>query len=92
LDEPLSGLDMKASENLLSVFQKVVTESQQDVSLLLVEHDVAAVLALSGWIFVLDFGGRIAADTPEVIRNDPVVRAAYLGDGELVHSSRERHD
>jgi ABC-type branched-subunit amino acid transport system ATPase component len=80
LDEPLSGLDMKASENLLAVFRRVVSEGDRRVSLLLVEHDVAAVLALSNWIFVLDFGERIAADCPEVIRRDPAVRAAYLGD------------
>jgi branched-chain amino acid transport system ATP-binding protein len=83
LDEPLSGLDMKSSENLLSVFQRVVNGSDRDVSLLLVEHDVAAVLALSNWIFVLDFGERIAADSPEAIRRDPAVRAAYLGDEDL---------
>ena len=86
LDEPLSGLDMKASESLLSVFQKVVEQADQAVSLLLVEHDVAAVLALSSWIFVLDFGERIAADCPEEIRKDPLVRAAYLGDDELIHT------
>ncbi len=86
LDEPLSGLDMKASENLLSVFQRVVKQTDRDVSLLLVEHDVAAVLALSNWIFVLDFGERIAADIPEGIRRDPAVRSAYLGDEELIHS------
>jgi ABC-type branched-subunit amino acid transport system ATPase component len=83
LDEPLSGLDMKASENLLGVFRRVVTEGERKVSLLLVEHDVAAVLALSDWIFVLDFGERIAAECPEVIRRDPAVRAAYLGDEDL---------
>ncbi len=86
LDEPLSGLDMKASENLLSVFRRVVEQADRAVSLLLVEHDVAAVLALSSWIFVLDFGERIAADSPEGIRRDPLVRAAYLGDDELIHS------
>ncbi len=84
LDEPLSGLDVKASENLLSVFKSVVTQSDRDVSLLLVEHDVAAVLALSSRIFVLDFGELIATGGPEEIRNDTGVRAAYLGDGELV--------
>ena len=84
LDEPLSGLDMKSSESLLSVFQRVVSESDRDVSLLMVEHDVAAVLALSNWIFVLDFGERIAADCPDVIRRDPAVRSAYLGDEESV--------
>ena len=86
LDEPLSGLDMKASENLLSVFQRVVKQTDRDVSLLLVEHDVAAVLALSNWIFVLDFGERIAADIPEEIRRDSAVRSAYLGDEELIRS------
>jgi ABC-type branched-subunit amino acid transport system ATPase component len=82
LDEPLSGLDMRASESLLSVFRNVVEHADQAVSMLLVEHDVAAVLALSSWIFVLDFGERIAADCPEEIRRDPLVRAAYLGDDE----------
>lgn len=80
LDEPLSGLDVKASENLLSVFRRVVSESGSQVSLLLVEHDVAAVLALSSLIFVLDFGELIASGPPDEIRNDAAVRAAYLGD------------
>jgi ABC-type branched-subunit amino acid transport system ATPase component len=86
LDEPLSGLDMKAAENLISVFERVVTQSERGVSLLLVEHDVAAVLALSSWIFVLDFGECIAANLPEDIRQDARVRAAYLGDDEMIQS------
>jgi energy-coupling factor transporter ATP-binding protein EcfA2 len=48
----------------------------------MVEHDVAAVLSLSDVVFVLDFGERIAVGSPEVIRNDPAVRAAYLGDAD----------
>ena len=83
LDEPLSGLDMKASENLLSVLRQVVEQSDHDVSLLIVEHDVASVFAISSEVFVLDFGERIAAGSPEQVRNDPTVRAAYLGDIEL---------
>jgi ABC-type branched-subunit amino acid transport system ATPase component len=82
LDEPLSGLDVKASENLLGVFRQIVDQSDPPVSLILVEHDVAAVLSLSDTVFVLDFGERIAAGTPEEVRNDPAVRAAYLGDSE----------
>jgi ABC-type branched-subunit amino acid transport system ATPase component len=82
LDEPLSGLDMKASENLLAVFGNIVETNEHGLSLVIVEHDVAAVLALSSTVFVLDFGERIAAGSPEHIRNDPAVRAAYLGDSE----------
>ncbi|HEX4126109.1 MAG TPA: ATP-binding cassette domain-containing protein [Acidimicrobiales bacterium] len=80
LDEPLSGLDIKASENLLAVFRQIVDQPGHQVSLIMVEHDVAAVLSLSDIVFVLDFGERIAVGSPEAIRNDPAVRAAYLGD------------
>ncbi len=82
LDEPLSGLDMKASENLLGVFRQIVEQNDHPLSLVIVEHDVAAVLSLSHVVFVLDFGERIAAGSPEEIRNDPAVRAAYLGDSQ----------
>ncbi len=83
LDEPLSGLDVRASENLLGVFSQIVEQADHPLSIIIVEHDVAAVLALSHTVFVLDFGERIAAGTPEEIRNDPAVRSAYLGDSEL---------
>jgi ABC-type branched-subunit amino acid transport system ATPase component len=82
LDEPLSGLDIKASENLLTVFRQIVDQPGREVSLIMVEHDVGAVLSLSDTVFVLDFGERIAVGSPEDIRNDPAVRAAYLGDAE----------
>jgi ABC-type branched-subunit amino acid transport system ATPase component len=85
LDEPLSGLDMKASENLLTVFRQIVDQNEQPLSVVIVEHDVAAVLSLSDTVFVLDFGERIAVGSPEQIRNDPAVRAAYLGDSQLEH-------
>ena len=80
LDEPLSGLDIRASENLLAVFRQIVDQPGHQVSLVMVEHDVAAVLSLSDIVFVLDFGERIAVGSPEEIRIDPAVRAAYLGD------------
>lgn len=88
LDEPLSGLDMTTSENLLSVFRLIVDQADHPVSLLIVEHDVAAVLALSDTVFVLDFGERIAVGSPEEIRNDPAVRSAYLGDEEPLQRTK----
>jgi ABC-type branched-subunit amino acid transport system ATPase component len=80
LDEPLSGLDVRATENLIAAFERVVSNSRQGLSLLMVEHDVASVLALSSKIFVLNFGLLIAQGTPEEVRADRAVRDAYLGD------------
>ncbi len=88
LDEPLSGLDMKASENLISVFMRIIETSDHHLSLVIVEHDVAAVLAMSDTVFVLNFGECIATGTPEEVRNDPAVRSAYLGDNEPIRRSR----
>jgi ABC-type branched-subunit amino acid transport system ATPase component len=84
LDEPLSGLDILATDNLTAAFQRVVEQSTIGLSLLMVEHDVASVLALSSKIFVLDFGCLIAQGTPDEIRANPAVRAAYLGDEDQV--------
>ncbi len=80
LDEPLSGLDVRATENLIAAFERVVSSSRHGLSLLMVEHDVASVLALSSQIFVLNFGQLIAQGTPDEVRADPAVREAYLGD------------
>ena len=80
LDEPLSGLDVRATENLIAAFERVVSSSSQGLSLLMVEHDVASVLALSSKIFVLNFGLLIAQGTPDEVRADQAVRDAYLGD------------
>ncbi|HEU5307320.1 MAG TPA: ABC transporter ATP-binding protein [Acidimicrobiia bacterium] len=87
LDEPSSGLDGHETAQLGAALRTVVDEEK--VSLLLVEHDVAMVLGLSSEVAVLDFGVRIAYGTPDEIRNDPAVRAAYLGDDEAVEGNPE---
>jgi ABC-type branched-subunit amino acid transport system ATPase component len=91
LDEPSSGLDAHETSQLGAALRTVVEE--EHVSMLLVEHDVAMVLGLSSQVAVLDFGVRIAYGTPDVIRKDPAVRAAYLGDDEAVEGTPEpTHD
>ncbi|HEX5587420.1 MAG TPA: ABC transporter ATP-binding protein [Acidimicrobiia bacterium] len=85
LDEPSSGLDAAETSHLAAALRTVVEEER--VALLLVEHDVAMVLGLSQRVHVLDFGQKIAEGTPDEVRNDPAVRAAYLGDDEAVEGT-----
>jgi ABC-type branched-subunit amino acid transport system ATPase component len=79
LDEPSAGLDQWESERLADALRRTVDD--EHLSMLLVEHDVAMVLSLSSYVFVLDFGELLAAGPPEIIRRDPRVKAAYLGEG-----------
>jgi branched-chain amino acid transport system ATP-binding protein len=77
LDEPMAG--MGRSERNLVV--DILRGLRGKVTILLVEHDMDVVFALADTISVMVKGQRIAAGTPEEIRANPQVRAAYLGDG-----------
>ena len=90
LDEPLAGLDSQETERLGQALSRTVREEK--VSFLLVEHDVAMVLRMSKKIYVLDFGLIIAEGTPQEIRDNPEVRAAYLGDEDVAIARRERRN
>ncbi len=78
LDEPMSGLDANEAKRLAQALKSTV--AHDGTSLLVVEHDVPMVLSLCSHIFVLDFGRLIAQGGPDAIRDDPEVKAAYLGD------------
>jgi ABC-type branched-subunit amino acid transport system ATPase component len=82
LDEPMAGLSGSERRELARLLRRLRAGG---MSIVLVEHDVDAVLALADRVAVLDDGALIALGTPEEIRNDEAVITAYLGveeDGE----------
>jgi branched-chain amino acid transport system ATP-binding protein len=77
LDEPAAGLTHSEVDELGELIRAVRDEF--DLSVLLVEHHMAMVMAISDKVVVLDFGSKIAEGVPEEIRNNPQVIEAYLG-------------
>jgi branched-chain amino acid transport system ATP-binding protein len=77
LDEPTSGLEEAEMDNLGAVIQRVRTE--EGCAVVLVEHDVGFVMRQCDRIVVLNLGKVIADGSPEEVRNDAAVSAAYLG-------------
>lgn len=78
LDEPLAGTSGQEADRLVEVMRGL----KGDVTLVLIEHDMDAVFSLADRISVLVYGRIIATGTPDQIRDDPQVRAAYLGEEE----------
>ena len=78
LDEPMAGLGLVESQAMTCLLASLKGET----TILLVEHDMDAVFALADRVTVLVDGQAIASGAPDMIRADPAVRAAYLGDDE----------
>ena len=76
LDEPLAGLGPTESEQMIELLRRLKTR----YGILLVEHDMQAVFSLADRVSVLVNGSVIASGTVEQIKNDPLVKSAYLGD------------
>jgi branched-chain amino acid transport system ATP-binding protein len=77
LDEPAAGLNPRESADLNTLLRMI--RDEYGTSVLLIEHDMSVVMQISDRIVVLDYGLKIADGTPDEIRNDTRVIAAYLG-------------
>ena len=76
LDEPFTGMNPEETRQMMVLVERV---RSQGVTILLVEHDMQAVMGLCDRITVLSFGELLAQGTPIEIRSDPAVIEAYLG-------------
>ncbi|MDH4204829.1 MAG: ABC transporter ATP-binding protein, partial [Desulfobacteraceae bacterium] len=78
LDEPAAGMNPQETQELDELILWI--RENENISILLIEHDMKLVMSLSDRIFVVDYGKKIAQGTPEEIKNNPAVIKAYLGE------------
>ena len=85
LDEPAAGLSRDDKAAVARLMRRI---AEAGIGVLLVEHDMGIVMGISDHVVVLDAGTPIAAGAPQVVQQDPAVRAAYLGEGRARPAAR----
>jgi len=78
LDEPMAGMNLEEKEDMARYV--VDLNEEWGITVIMIEHDMGVVMDLSHRVMVLDFGKTIAEGVPDVVRQSPMVKQAYLGE------------